>query len=60
LKKRSLLLLSYLLAYGRGLICVVASKRASPQCPWAPAVRTLTMLAYLASPVKRKNAAEVS
>ena len=27
------------------------------ECPWAPAERTLTMLAYLAPPVKRQNAA---
>ena len=27
------------------------------QCRWAPAERTLTILAYLAPPVKRQNAA---
>jgi hypothetical protein len=27
------------------------------KCPWAPAERTLTILAYLAPPVKRQNAA---
>jgi len=36
LKKRTLLLLSYLLDYGRGLICIVASKRASANAQGCP------------------------